>query len=96
MADIAAKPILEDPANEKEIFASEVGGIAMVHNNIVVTLANVRFEEAIGNKAARARRIVVGRIVLTNVAAGQLSQSLQRFAAQLEAASRPVAPQTAN
>jgi hypothetical protein len=68
----------------------------MVNNNIVVTLANVRFEEAIANQTARARRIVVGTIVLTNVAAGQLIQSLQRFAAQLEAAAKPAPQQTAN
>jgi hypothetical protein len=96
MADIPAKPILEDPVHEKEIFASEVAGIAMVHNNIIVTLANVRFEESIENKAAKARRVVVGRVVLTNVAAGQLLQSLQRFAAQLEAAAKPAVPQTSN
>ena len=30
MVDTTAKPILEDPANEKEIFASEVAGIGMV------------------------------------------------------------------
>jgi hypothetical protein len=96
MVDINVKPILEDPDNEKEIFASEIAGIAMVHNSIVVTLANVRFEEAIGSKPAKARRVVVGRVALTNVAAGQLMQSLQRFAAQLEAAAKPVATPATN
>ena len=48
MPDSPAKPVLEDPAHEKEIFASEIAGIGVVHNNIVVTLATVRFEEAVG------------------------------------------------
>ena len=96
MTETNVKPILEDPDNEKEIFASEIAGIAMVHNSIVVTLANVRFEEAIGNRPAKARRIVVGRVALTTVAAGQLMQSLQRFAAQLEAAAKPAATPTPN
>jgi hypothetical protein len=88
--------LLEDPGNEKEIFASEVAGIAMVHNNFVLTLANVRFEETIGNKPARARRIVVGRVALTSATTAQLVQSLQRFTAQLEAASKPAPTATAN
>jgi hypothetical protein len=53
------KPPLEDPLHEKEIFASEVAGITMVHGR---------------------------RVVLTNVAASQLLQSLQNIAAQIQAA----------
>jgi hypothetical protein len=90
MVEVPIKPILEDPANEKEVFANEVAGIALVHGNVVVTLANVRFEETIENQPPKARRVVAGRIVLTNPAAVQLLQSLKRLAAQLEAAAAPV------
>jgi hypothetical protein len=72
---------LADPLHEKELFASEVVGIAAVHGNFVVTLASVRF----GDQRTKAQRIVTGRVVLTNVAAGQLLQNLQSIAAQIEA-----------
>lgn len=85
------KPPLEDPLDEKEIFASEVVGIAMVHGNFVVTLAKARFEEPIGKQSAKFRRIVSGRLVLTNVAANQLLQNLQNIAAQIEAAAAAAA-----
>src|ERR1019366_2633234 len=85
MTDIHAKPPLEDPLHEKEIFASEVVGVAVIHGNFVVTLANARFEEPIGTQPAKIRRIVTGRIVLTTVAANQLLQNLQSIAAQIEA-----------
>jgi hypothetical protein len=91
MTDIHAKPPLEDPLHEKEIFASEVVGIAVMHGNFVVTLANARFEEPIGNQPAKIRRIVTGRIVLTTVAANQLLQNLQSIAAQIEATALAVA-----
>jgi hypothetical protein len=84
-------PPLEDPLHEKEIFASEVAGIAMVHGNFVVTLAKPLFEEATGGQPAKVRRIVSGRLVLTNVAANQLLQSLQKIAAQIEAAASAAA-----
>jgi hypothetical protein len=80
------KPPLEDPFHEKEIFASEVAGIAMVHGNFIVTLAKPLYEESTGTQPAKARRIVSGRVVLTNVAANQLLQSLQNIAAQIQAA----------
>jgi hypothetical protein len=80
------KPPLEDPLHEKEIFASEVAGITMVHGNFVITLAKPLFEESIGTRAAKMRRVVSGRVVLTNVAASQLLQSLQSIAAQIQAA----------
>jgi hypothetical protein len=85
------KPPLEDPLEEKEIFASEVAGIVMVHGNFVVTLAKLRFEEPIGKQPAKVRRIVSGRLVLTNVAANQLLQNLQSIAAQIEAAAAAAA-----
>src|SRR5262249_16389737 len=78
------KPPLEDPLHEKEIFASEVTSVGVVHGNITITLANLRYEEANKNKAAKTRRIVAGRIVLTNLAAGVLMRSLQRLAAQMD------------
>jgi hypothetical protein len=53
-----------------------------------VTLANIRFDEAIGDQQAKTHRVVCGRIVLSNPAAGQLMQSLQRLAAQIEAATK--------
>lgn len=91
MADAQTKPPLEDPLHEREIFANEVTGIAMVHGNFIVTLAKVRFEEAAAGQAAKVRRIVSGRLVLTNVAANQLLQQLQNIAAQIEAAAAAAA-----
>jgi hypothetical protein len=88
----ANKP-LEDPLHEKEIFASEVAGVGFVHGNVVVTLANVRFDEATGKETPQAHRVVTGRIVLTHVAANQLVQHIQRLAAQLESAGRQAAAQ---
>jgi hypothetical protein len=75
MVDTQTKPPLEDPLHEREIFANEIAGIAMIHGNFIVTLAK-----------AKVRRIVSGRLVLTHVAANQLLQQLQRIAAQIEAA----------
>jgi hypothetical protein len=75
--------------HEKEIFASEVVSVGVVHGNIVITLANVRVGELIEGQSPKARRIVCGRIVLTNPAAGQLMNSLQRLGAQMEAAAKP-------
>ena len=86
MAETPAKPPLEDPLHEKEIFASEIVGIAVIHGNFVVTLANVRFNEPVGGQPPKIRRIVTGRIVLTNIGAGQLLHSLQQIGAQIEAA----------
>ena len=86
MADVQKKIPLEDPLHEREIFANEISGIAMVHGNFIVTLAKLRFEEAAEGQAANARRIVSGRVVLTNVAANQLLRHLQSIAAQIEAA----------
>jgi hypothetical protein len=91
MADTPAKPRLEDPLHEKEIFASEVVGIAMVQGTFVVTLAAVRFDEPAGSQTAKVRRIVTGRVVLTNVAANQLLTHLQNIAAQIEAAAAAAA-----
>ena len=72
------KPPLEDPLHEREIFASEIAGIAMVHGNFVVTLAqSFDLKNALGVQAGKVRRIVSGRLVLTNVAANQLLQNLQ-------------------
>jgi hypothetical protein len=91
MPDKPAKPQLEDPLHEREIFASEVVGVAMVQGTFVVTLATVRFAEAVGGQAAKVRRVVTGRVVLTNVAATQLLQNLQSIAAQIEAAAATAA-----
>ena len=44
MTDSPQQKLFEDPLHEKEIFASEVVGVAFVHGNVVVTLANARFE----------------------------------------------------
>lgn len=77
MVDTQTKPPLEDPLHEREIFANEVAGIAMIHGNFIVTLAKVRFEDATEGQTAKVRRIVSGRLVLTHVAANQLLQQLQ-------------------
>jgi hypothetical protein len=93
MPDAPSRPPLEDPLNEKEIFASEVAGVGFVHGNVLVTLANVRFDEATGKETPQVHRVVTGRIVLTNAAANQLVQDIQRLAAQVEAAGRQAAAQ---
>jgi len=77
---------LEDPLQDREIFASEVTGVGSVHGNIAVTLATIRFDEPVAGDAPRAHRIITARLILTNPAAGQLLQSLQRLAAQIQAA----------
>jgi len=82
---------LEDPLHEREIFASDVAGIAFRHGNFVVTFASFRPQEAIGNQPPHMQRVVVGRVALTNGAAGQLLQNLQQIAAQIEAAASAVA-----
>jgi hypothetical protein len=91
MANTRAKLELEDPLHEKEIYASEISGIAMVQGNFIVTLTTVRYDEPIGGKATKARRIVTGRIVLTNAAASQLLQNLQSIGAQIQAAAAAAA-----
>jgi hypothetical protein len=82
---------LEDPLNEKEIFADEVAGVGMRHHVVTITLANVRYTEPVGAEAVKARRVVTGRLVLTTVAAGQLLRQLQSLAAQIEAAAATAA-----
>jgi len=79
------KPPLEDPLNERELFANEVVGVGAVHGNITITLANTRFDEPVGANPPKAHRVVAGRIVLTSVAASQLLAHLQRLSAQIEA-----------
>ncbi len=84
MAD--QKPILEDPTNEKEIFASEVAGVGFVHGNIVITFANIRFDEPVGGQPPKIRRFVASRVALTNIAAAQLRDQLKDIANRIEAA----------
>jgi hypothetical protein len=79
------RPPLEDPLHEKELFASEVVGAALVHGNVVITLASVRFDEPAANSPPKPRRVITSRIVLTSPAAGQLLQNLQQLASQIEA-----------
>ena len=86
MANSPQQKVFEDPKHEKEVFASEVVGVAFVHGNVIVTLANARFEAAGAGEPARVRHVISNRIVLTNVAASQLLQNLQGLAVQIEAA----------
>lgn len=86
-----AKPQREDPLHEKEIFANELAGIGSVPGNIVMTFANVRFDDPVGSNQPKAGRVVAARLILTTPAAGQLLQSLQRLVAQMEAAQKSVA-----
>ncbi len=51
------KPPLEDPSNEREVFATEVVGVASIHGNVTVTLANVRFDETTAD-SPKLRRVV--------------------------------------
>ena len=48
MTDLQPKPQLEDPLHEKEIFSNDVVGVGMMHGNLVITLANIRFDESPG------------------------------------------------
>jgi hypothetical protein len=57
----------------------------LLHGNIAVTLAHLRFDEPVENQTPKVRRIVTFRLMLTNSAAGQLLQQLQRLTAQFEA-----------
>jgi hypothetical protein len=84
---------LVDPLHEKEMFASEVADVGFVHGNVIILLANLRFDEPLGNEAPKAHRFVVGRIVLTHLAANQLMLRLQNLAMQLEVAGKPPASQ---
>jgi len=86
MSTPLTKPPLEDPASEREIFASEIAGVGFVHGNVVVTFASIRFEEPVADQTPKMRRVVTGRVALTNNAAGQLLKHLQNLAAQIEAA----------
>ena len=79
------KPPLEDPLHERELFANEVVGVAAIHGNITLTLANTRLDESIGTTPPKAHRVVAGRIVLTSIAANQLLVHLRQLAAQIEA-----------
>jgi hypothetical protein len=79
------RPPLEDPLNEREIFASEVVSVGGMRGNVAVTLANVRFDESGGSNPAKPRRVVVARLILTNAAASQLLQSLHRLVTKIEA-----------
>ena len=85
MMDHQAKPPLEDPLHEREIFASEVVSVGTVHSNIAVTLATVRFDEPPSGGSAKAHRVVTARLILTGAAANQLLQNLRQLAAQIEA-----------
>ena len=86
MANNPQQKVFEDPLHEKEIFASEVVGVAFVHGNVIITLANARIEGAGEGKPARIRHVISSRIALTNVGASQLLQNLQGLATQIEAA----------
>jgi hypothetical protein len=79
------RPPLEDPLNERELFANEVVDVGTIHGNVTITLANTRFEEPVGANPPKARRVVAARIVLTGIAANQLLANLQRLSAQIEA-----------
>ena len=83
------KPRLEDPLNEREIFATEVVGVGSVHGNLAITFATLRFDEPTIGETPKARRVVAGRLILTGPAATQLLQSLHKLAAPSEAAQRP-------
>lgn len=80
-----AKPPLDDPLHAAELFVSDIAGVGFVHGVFTVTLASIRADEPVGGQQPTVRRVVVGRLALTNVAAGQLLQQLQMFAAKIEA-----------
>src|SRR3979411_909440 len=55
--------------HEKELFASEVVGAALVHGNVVITLASVRFDEPAPNAPPNPRRGITSRTSPTSPAA---------------------------
>ena len=85
----APRPTLEDPLHVLEVFASEVTGVGIIHGNVAITLANVRFDESAGKESPQAHRIVVSRLVLTNHAARQLVDNLQKLAVDAATMSAP-------
>lgn len=85
MTDLPPKPQLEDPLHEKEIFSNDVVGVGMMHGNLVVTLANIRFDESSGTESAKMRRVVSARLVLSNNAGDQLLRNLQNYFTQMQA-----------
>src|SRR5258705_225909 len=94
------RPPLEDPMHEKELFASEVVGAALVHGNVVIPPASVRFDEPTGNAPPKPRGVTPSCIVLTSPAAGQLLNNLQQLASQIQAkaasaGAKPAAPAAA-
>jgi hypothetical protein len=86
-----AEAPLEDPNHERELFVSEVPFLSLADGNVVVTLATLRPEETVAGQQPKMQRVVVGRIVLTNSAAGQLMKSLQGLAAHIEAMAKKTA-----
>jgi hypothetical protein len=82
------RPAIEDPLQEKEIFVSDIAGVGLVHGNVVVTLTSLRPDVSeVGEP--KLRNIVVGRLALTNHAAGQLLQQLQSLSAQIQITPNP-------
>lgn len=79
---------LEDPRNEREIYANEANVLGSLQGNINITLSTARFAEPIEGGSPRTQRVIAARLVLTNRAANQLLQGLQRLAAQIEAAQK--------
>ncbi len=78
------KPPLEEAFSTPEIFATEVPTIAVVHGNVILTLGELRMEEAGENVTPRVRRIVKGRIILTGEGANQLMAQMQRMAVNIQ------------
>ena len=58
----------------------------MKTDGLSINLATVRFDERVGGEKPTPKRVIVGRLVLTNPAAGQLMKHLQRLAMQAETA----------
>jgi hypothetical protein len=85
------RPALEDPLHVSEVFANEVAGVGLIHGNIAITFANIRFDEGLGNQPSKPHRVVVNRMVLTKQAADQLVRLVQELildAATLKAETR--------
>jgi hypothetical protein len=74
------RPLLEDPHHIDEVFASEVAGAGLIHGNVAITFASLRFDESPEGEPSKPHRIVVNRLVLTRQAASQLLNTLQKLA----------------
>lgn len=75
-------PPLIDPPDAKEIFVSEVVGAGVIGGCVSINLASHRWTVSEPGKEPEFSRVIVGRLVLSGEAAGQLAQHLAKLSTQ--------------